>query len=470
MNSIHPIQGAIKSCTLASIWCIAMLSGVSGIYAQTRTLTVRDLLSLVERQRPDLKALQERSNAAGYERELVRNTMVPDLNVGYQAGYATYNNLTGMTYPGLMPPVSGPVAPLSSQQMVVGSALAAGFLWTPLTFGQRNAAAERAAAVYRQTASEYENTLFKERYAAIRSYLEVIYLGQALQVQAANIERVRADLTQSRVLTMNGLRPGLDTAQFRSQLAQSMMDHLETRRSYTTSVLQLCRLAGIEADAGDLQFPDSTLAGVVPIHPDTLTDLHEHPMMKLQEDNVNSQYSILQELKKSWLPKLEIWGTAYSRGSGVHPDGTVHPTSGFQLQRGDYGAGAQLSFPILRSSRIGIQKKQATARVNEEKDRLSRISAELRMEARTAEAEFRERLLIAELAPERTEAAKLSYEGLRLSYESGLTDFTSLARGQQDLLQAQLAESSARLGAWKALLDIAVARGRLAIFTDQLTK
>jgi outer membrane protein TolC len=390
--------------------------------------------------------------------------------VGYQAGYATHNNLTGLTYPGLLAPISGPVAPVSNPQMVSGSALAANLLWTPLTFGQRQAASAHALAVYRLAASDFEYSLFTERYSAIRSCLEAIYLQASLSVQASNINKTRTGLLQAKVLADQGVRPGLDTAQFKSLLAQAIMDYLDTRRAYTVSVLQLCRTAGLDADPAMIDLPDTVLLQKMPGLPDTTGSLQDHPKFRLQEEQVAEQVSALHELQKAWLPKLEFWGTAYARGSGVYPDGSIHPGSGFQLQRSNYGAGAQITFPILQSARINIQKKQLGSRVSEEKSRLERISYELAMEVRATMTEFKERSLMAEQAPLRTEAASLTYDGLLLSYQNGLSDFNSLVRGQQDLLQAQLQEAAARLATWKSLLDVSVARGNLSKFTDQLTK
>src|SRR6516225_3968670 len=59
--------------------------------AQPKSLSIRETLSLVETQQPQLKAYKERTVAAGYNTDLAHNTLVPDLTAGYQVGYATYN-------------------------------------------------------------------------------------------------------------------------------------------------------------------------------------------------------------------------------------------------------------------------------------------------------------------------------------------------------------------------------------------
>src|SRR5579859_5621269 len=86
--------------------------------AQRRTLSVREVLSLIQTEQPLLRAYKARSAAARYDIDLARNTLVPNLTGGYQAGYATDNNITGMSYPGLLMPISGPVAAHSSNSFI----------------------------------------------------------------------------------------------------------------------------------------------------------------------------------------------------------------------------------------------------------------------------------------------------------------------------------------------------------------
>src|SRR5258708_10067187 len=100
--------------------------------AQKRVLSVKDVLALIQSGQPQLQAYKERSTAMGYNVDLAQNTLVPNLTGGYQARYATHNNITGTSYPGLLMPIFVPVAAHSSNNVVPGTALAAYLLWTPL--------------------------------------------------------------------------------------------------------------------------------------------------------------------------------------------------------------------------------------------------------------------------------------------------------------------------------------------------
>jgi outer membrane protein TolC len=435
---------------------------------QKRILSVKDVLVLVQSGQPQLQAYKERSAAEGYNINLAQNTLMPNLTAGYQAGYATDNNITGMSYPGLLMPISGPVATHSSNNMIPGTALAAFLQWTPLTFGQRSAAVGKAAAQFKLAGSAYDNALFQQRYAGILIYLDIIYLQKLLATQQANIDRTQVGLQQSLVLSKEGLRPGLDTVQFQSLLAQATMERLKTQRLYQTQVLELCRLTGLPGRPDDLAFADTLMTVRLPDPPDTSGVYTQNPGYHYYQARVALSAASLKEVEREWRPKLDIWANAYSRGSGIDPNGLINKADGWALSRSNYGAGVQLSFPILQFSRVNIQKKQYRSFLKADQDQLSQVDLDLQRQVETAESNYRQDLLLAHEAPVQSRAARLSYQGLQLSYQSGLVDFTRLTQGQYQLLNAEMAEADACLQVWRALLDIGVSKGNLNLFTDQL--
>jgi outer membrane protein TolC len=436
--------------------------------AQKRALSIRDVLALVETGQPQLQAYREQSTAAGYTISLAKNTLIPDLTAGYQAGYATDNNITGMSYPGLIMPISGPVSARNSYDLVPGTALTAYLQWTPLTFGQRAAAIDKATAQFRLAGSNYNNTLFQQRYAAILIYLDVVYLQKLLASQQANIDRTHIGLQQSLVLTREGLRPGLDSVQFQSLYAQAIMERLGTQRLYQSQALELCRLTGLPGTPDDLSFSDTLMAAGLPTIPDTSGPYAQNPAYLYQQAQVAVSKANLKQAETAWRPRLDLWANAYSRGSGIQSDGTINKGDGWSLSRNNYGAGVQLSFPILQFARVNIQKKQYRSLLQADQDRLSQVSVNLRRQVETAQSNYRQNLLIAAQAPVQSRAARLSYEGLRLSYQSGLVDFTRLTQGQYQLLNAEIMEANAYLQVWRSLLDISVSKGDLDLFTNQL--
>jgi outer membrane protein len=438
------------------------------ISAQAHILSIRDVLNLVRSEQPQLQAYREQSTAAQYNINLARNTLVPDLTAGYQAGYATDNNITGMSYPGLMLPLSGPVFNRSSYDLVPGSGLAGYLQWTPLTFGQRAAAVERATMQFKLAGSHYDNALFQQQYIGILTYLNIIYLQKLIATQQANIGRTQIGLRQSLELTKEGLRPGLDSVQFQALLAQAIMERLNTQRLYQSQLLELFRQIGQLGSPDQVEFSDTLVVRELPILADTSGAYTQNPNYLYQQAQVALSAANLKQVEIAWRPKLEVWANAYSRGSGIESDGTVNKTEGWSLSRNNYGAGLQLSFPILSFAKVNFQKKQYHALLRADEAQLSQLSINLQRQVETAESNYLQNLLIARQAPVQSQAARLSYEGLLLSYQSGLVDFTRLTQGQYQLLNAEVMEANANLQVWASLLEIAVSKGNLNLFTNQL--
>lgn len=449
------------------IGCTVVLGYADG-QAQQRALSVKEVLALIETGQPRLRAYKNQAAAAGDDIDLARNTLVPNLTAGYQAGYATDNNSIGMSYPGLLMPISGPVNAHSSNSLIPGTALAGYLQWTPVTFGQRAAAVERAAAQYKLSGSIYDNALFQQRYAGILTYISIVYLQRLLQTQQANIDRTNTGLAQSLVLSREGLRPGLDTVQFQSLLAQARMERLNTQKLYMAQVLELCRLTGVTDRPEELVFTDTVLAFRLPVLPDTSGGYMRHPGYRYLQAQVALGEAGLKEVQRGWRPRLEVWANAYARGSGIDPSGVVHKADGWQLSRSNMGAGVQLSFPILQFSRVSIQKRQYRELLQADREQLAQVDINLKRQAETAASNYRQNLLVAQEAPVQSRAARLSFQGLELSYKNGLIDFTRLTQGQYQLLNAEMSEADANLQVWRALLDIGVAKGDLNLFTDQL--
>lgn len=246
------------------------------------------------------------------------------------------------------------------------------------------------------------------------------------------------------------------------------MERLNTQRVYRSQVLELCRLTGLSGAPDDLAFSDSLMAAQLPVLPDTSGVYTQNPIYKHQEAQVALSAASLQQAATAWRPKLDLWANAYSRGSAIQADGTVSKADGWSLSRNNYGAGVQLSFPILQFSRTNLFKKQYRSLLRADQAQLSQVSINLQMQIATARSNYRNNLLVAAQAPIQSRAARLAYEGLRLSYQNGLVDFSRLAQGQYQYLNAEVMEANAYLQVWRSILDIGVSKGNLDLFTNQL--
>jgi outer membrane protein TolC len=450
--------------------CLVMALASLCAQAQPKPLSIREALSLVQTRLPQLQAYKERATAAGYNTNLARNTLMPDLTVGYQADFATYNNITGMNYPGLLMPISGPPSASSINDPVPGTALAALVKWTPWTFGQRQAAIDKAAAQYKVASSEYNDALFRGQYAVLQIYLDIVYLKRLLTSLQANTDRIRSALQQSLVLAKEGLRPGIDTVQFQAALSLSEIDFLSTQRTYLGQMVELSRLTALPDQPENIVLTDTLLSLRLPASSDTTLLFTGNPQYLFYKAKLDLSSSSLKEIQRSWRPHLDLWANAYSRGSGVAASGTVDKSNGWQLDHNNYGLGFQLSFPILQFAQVNLSKKQYRSFVMADQAQLDQVSLDLSKQAEAVSTNFRQDKLIAEHTPAVTQAQQFAYKGLQLSYQNGLIDYVRLEQGQYDLLKAEIAQARSYVQVWRSLLDMAVITGQLNLFTEQASQ
>lgn len=445
---------------------LLLISGtVSG---QSQTLSIKEVLQKVQTNLPQLEAFRKQASAAEQNIALEKNTRVPGLNAGYQVNIATFNNITGMSYPGFLLPISGPPSLNNKLNFVPGSAAGALVNWNPFTFGQRNASIERATAQFKQANAAYKEQLFRYQYSAINSYLEVVYCQQVLKSLQANIERSRVSLEQVLVLALNGLRPGIDTTQFQAAIVQAEIDYLQTESACQQKLIELSRLTGTDVRTGDLILTDTVFNESISILADTASPVTEHPYYQNLEAQQKITEAGLKEIQKSWVPQLDIWGNVYARGSGIDANGNVKKSDGLGFSRTNAGVGVQLSFPVFQFSEINIKKKQYQSLLKADMARLAQVQLDISKQAESALMQYQQDVKLAVRSPRLLKAASDVYEGLRLSYETGLIDFTRLATAQYELQRAEVNNANARLQLWRSLLSIAVAKGNLNVFTDQL--
>jgi outer membrane protein len=441
---------------------------VPSVWAQPVKLSAKDVLQKVENNLLQLEAWRQQAAAAKQNIQLAKNSLVPDVNVGYQVNMATFNNITGMSYPGFLLPISGPPSANNELNFVPGSALGALVVWNPFTFGQRHAAIEKATAEFKQANAAYNEQLFRYQYSALNIYLEAVYLQQVSKRMKAGINRHHVGLEQSLVLAANGLRAGIDTAQFQAAIAAADIELLQTTQALRQKLTELTRLTGILAPGDQVILTDTVYTKTIIVEPDTITAVAHHPFYLALEAQKNTTAAGLHEIQKQWVPRLDVWGNVYGRGSGVHANGEVNKTDGFNLSRTNIGAGVQISFPVLQFSKMNIKKKQYQSLLKADEAKLTQAQFDITKQIETAVIEYQENVKVAAKTPVLLKAASDVYEGLKLSYEAGLIDYTRLSQAQYELLKAEVGEANAHLQLWRSLLALAVAKGNLGLFTDQL--
>jgi outer membrane protein TolC len=390
---------------------------------------------------------------------------LPSLDAAYQVNYATYNNITGMATPQNFVAISGPPSATNSSNAVFGSAAGLLMNWEMVTFGQRRSRVASAKASLDYQEAGEQNEILRHEVHTANAYLDLVIANELVKVYAKNVSRSQDNLRIVRSLSSSGLRPGVDTAMFQSELARAKIELINQENLQKTFQLRLSELLG--DDAASTIIADTVYFSKLPKMPDTLSSAL-HPLISISTNKLRiSEYerSILQ---RSLYPKLSFWGTAYGRGSGIRYDGSVDSKDGLSLSRYNYGAGLVLSVPLLQYARTQHQLRSQNAQVSAARELVNATNLQLDKQRQLANVTLEHALKVASESPSFFNASNYGYKGLLSRYNAGLLNYTDLIQAQYALVQSEADLKRAYIEAWKALLYLSAVNGDINIFIDQL--
>ena len=458
---LYKYMGLYKTVVVLLIW--------SHTTAQTPADTlikIKDAVQLAEQRYHLLKARKYEADAAVKNIDVTKYSRLPTIDATYQAGFGTANNLTGMFYPNSVLPISGPTSASNIYNAVTGSAASVLLNWQAITFGQRDAQINVSIAEANSKKSEWQQALFLHKINVISAYLDLLLAYDVVNIHHQNIQRVEANLKQSRVLANSGIKPGVDTALFLSELSKAKIDFLNAQRQLQTGRWILAQL--IVTD--NLPVPtDTTFLHDLPLMiTGNDTSFFNHPLVQYSQSQFRLSQSKELLLKKSYLPKLTVWGTGFARGSGFQQNGTMKTWDGLGLQRYNYGAGVQLAFPIMKYGEVKQQLKQQNFLSEAAEEQLEETRITLTTQQRIANITFNNSIAVAEETQQQLKSGQYAFMAMQVRYNTGLVNFSDLIQAQYNLLKAELDLKKAYWDAWKALLLQAAVMGDENIFLNEI--
>ena len=411
---------------------------------------------------PSIQASREQVNAAAAAVRLAQTAYLPRLDGVAQANRATRNNVFGMLMPqSIIPPISGPPLMSNSLRSVWGSAVGLLVTWEPFDFGLRKAQVERAEAEQRRAEAATKRTEFDLQAEAAAAFLTLVAAEQTVRGAEAGVARSRTVTQMVDALVRSELRPGADVSRARAELAVSENQLIQAQKAVAAATAALKQFvntdeARLTPAAGPMleRVPDST-AGPA----------GEHPRVAEQQSAMAEAEAAKRVLDKSWYPRFLAQGASYARGTGAMADGTtLGGINGLGPNIHNWGAGLTVTFPLLEEPSLRARREGQQARIRSESARLDTVRRELNAEVQRAEAELEASRRIAANTPIQLQAATAALDQITARYKAGLGILTEVAEAQRLVTQAEIENSLAKLSVWRALLQVAYARGDLDMF------
>jgi outer membrane protein len=459
-------------------WLIAsvgMMGIVSGLGAQTptqepRTFTLQQTIEYAVQHYPSVRAALERVRAAQGQTALARTNYLPNTNLLWQSNRATANNIFGLLLPqGVIPPISGPVLPTTSNRSVWGSAAGVLFSWEPFDFGYRRATVSVGRAGENIARSQADLTRLDVAAAAAQAFISVLGAQQVTRAAQANVNRWEVFANSVHVLVDNQLRPGADASRADAELAVARTQLIQAQTAERVNHATFVDILGItgigvNVDAGQLltALPKENMPAL---------PLASHPAATAQQAQVEQVKAQKQALDRSFVPRFFTQAALSGRGSGANPDATYGAgLNGLGLERMNYAAGITVTFPLFDYFANHAQKKIVDANQRAEESRYAQTLQDLTEQVEQARAALEGARRVAENTPIELDAARASETQARARYQAGLATLVDVSAAEGLLVQAEIDDALARLNVWRGLEGVAAAQGNLQPFLEVLSK
>lgn len=430
-------------------------------------IALKDAVQLGEQRYHLLKARKYEADAAERNKHVVKYGRLPIIDASYQANLATANNLIGMFYPSGILPITGPPSLKNDYHPATGSAASVLLNWQAITFGEQNAKENLAQSQADSKQLEWKREVFMHKINVISSYLDLLLAYDQANIHIHNIERIEANLKESRVLVNTGIRPGVDSALFLTELSRAKVERLNAIERLKNNQYLLAKLivSNLIPEPLDTNFIHR-LPGI-PLLSEQEVSTH-HPYIKYSESLIEVNQLSEELIKKSYLPKLTLWVTAFARGSGFYPNTPVKTIDGLGLSRYNYGAGLQLSFSILKYGEVQRQLQRQAYFSKSSEEMLENEKGELIQQLKIANSTFTSSLDIAKETQQQLKDAQYAFMAMQVRYNTGLVNFSDLIQTDYNLLKAELDLKNAFWNGWKALLLLAAVKGDESIFLNEI--
>jgi len=409
------------------------------------------------------KAASLRTQAATTQSDIIKNQFKPQLQAAYQLNYATYNNITGMVFPSLITPISGPPVTDNTYGGVFGSAAGLLAKWDIATFGYEKSLLQQANTQVNLFKAKELLQEFRQNVQLSSMYLDWLLANKLINIYKNNSDRVLSALDLSQALTQQGLRPGTDSASWSAEYSKAKVLVEQQQKSASALFIQLEQLIGIDTV---FTASDTALLNKLPVllQNEASSPHPELQVMRQEIENQKTQVNVIHQSKK---PVLSLYGTAYARGSDVETLDDVRTFQGLYFQRYNYGVGAQLSVPLFEGSKTKTKTLQQQQLVDAASEDYQVMQWQLQKDLEQADTTLQRAITVVSLTQPEMKSSNFLFDAVTARYKAGLVSYADVLLAEQQLIQAEADVEKARWEVWKAVLYKASVLGDLKFFTQQ---
>jgi outer membrane protein len=318
--------------------------------------------------------------------------------------------------------------------------------YTVFDFGKTSTAVDLSQSRIQTSRDAIELTKTNLALQTIRTFYSIILLQKSMQVQDEQIEALTQHISVTQKRVTAGSATNFDVLTTQVRVAASQNQRVEIQNSLLKQESVFRQLLNISTNI-PLMIRGSFQQAPMPLNIDSLQHiaLQQRAELKLARDAEESAKLQKDASSRGNLPSLKLLA-AYGLKNGYEPN--IYP------MRGNWMWGAQAQFPLFDGGKISHQEEEAQATIESEKARTQDAERQIRSDVEQAVADVQASWSKAQISDVQLRQALDAVTIARTRYETG--SVTNL-----DLLDAETAESSARLMSLQALYRYVISKYEL---------
>jgi len=463
----------VRNTSIASL-CLMMLM-VGAIKAQQKKIfSLQDFVDSARRNLPLLMEKQALVSASKAGVADARHSFLPNAFVGDQVNLGTDNALPGSYLSlGIIPSTSNGIHSANDYQSASGNIAVFQSQYELLDFGLKRARVNNAQAYVDLSQADLEKEDYQLKWQVGKLYFSILKNQFQLGIDLENMKRYESIYTVIKALTGSGIKPGADSSLALAELAKSRITYNQTMGQIRQLLQQLSYLSGVPADriVIDTLQTKNYFSSVSGLSMNGYSDSTHNPLTEYY-DKEKALYLQTEDLvKKSYLPKVLLTGSAWARGSSIDYTGEFKTLSyGLGYQRYNYMVGATFVYDLFngvhRKDKASISHYNTVAsdyHLQQEQLALRNINNEAEEAIQTSEKNLFE-------IPVQIKAAEDTYSQKTAQYKAGIINLIDLTNASFVLYRSQ-SDYVQTLSDWLlANLDKAASTGNLDLFIQTVKK
>lgn len=442
-------------------WRVALvfLVGVWSRDAAAAGWTLQDAVRHALATHPAVAEAQAERSARAADVSAARAARRPRVDLSLQLLRATGNVVPGSLWPmpGL-PAISGPPLPSRFDGGAWGTSISAASSVEVVSMVEATRAIEAARSEQIGATAELELARLDMAYAIAWAYLDALQSERVAAIQAEDVARAQVIAEKARALVDAGLRPGHDVSRAEADQATALAQ-LEQARALVLAAH--ARLAGQLGLADDVALDATGL-----LEPADTTSAAVHPALRAADARQQAAQGRRRVVALGFAPRFSIFAALSARGSGLTDPPRLSLGAGYGLipDTPNWGIGVLLTWNVFEVPATRARIQQADAEIERMQAQRASVERALTVQEREAEAQLRGAVAVASKTPAAVMAASTALRQIQGRYDGGLVTAVEVADTRRRLVEAEVADTTAKISVQRARFARARVRGELGPF------